>query len=128
MSRYKLNASVAAFSVLFGTTTAAALLFSRAFGKSDEEKIKSMIEKNPSILKENAERREKMKVFFEKMKNNDQDLDQMFSGTLKGGKGDLKRQHKYDGPTSISEDSSLAVKATVESENKSSTPAISKKE
>lgn len=117
--RFKIDAHVFYYSIALIGCSGTAYIAATVFGKTEEEKIKELVTPFPpgkSIhsriwhffnaltetylqeykfadrLQDRAQKRKDLQIFFDKMKNKDNnELDSKFDDVMKGGKGDVKR-------------------------------------
>eukprot|EP00596_Hydrurales_sp_CCMP1899_P003015 CAMPEP_0119042584 /NCGR_PEP_ID=MMETSP1177-20130426/16006_1 /TAXON_ID=2985 /ORGANISM="Ochromonas sp, Strain CCMP1899" /LENGTH=95 /DNA_ID=CAMNT_0007009493 /DNA_START=170 /DNA_END=454 /DNA_ORIENTATION=+ len=92
----KIYAHVLSYSFMFGITTVAAVGLSKQWSKTDEEKNQELLNNYPELVKKSQGSKNNMEGFFKKMKDpTNKELDEDFSGLLKGGGGDIKRTQQW---------------------------------
>jgi hypothetical protein len=96
--KFKIQAHVFYYTIAVTGLTGMAMAYSKAFGKSDEEKIAELEYKYADRLKDRGQKRKELQVFFDKMKNKAQDgtedaeLEAKMDEVLRAGKKKVKTE------------------------------------
>lgn len=79
-SKFKIKAHVLQFGLLCGIPTGIAILYSRSYSLSEEQKHQQILEKFPEIVQKNQKQQKEMQEFFTNMKNSSGQSNSKFDG------------------------------------------------